>query len=87
MPAKPPKTPARPPQPVARPLPTYARPAPQPVVARKARGEWEYVNRDTERMAVPGGWLYRVAYFDEDDHAEACALQFVPHVMVRASVD
>jgi len=34
------------------------------------RGDWETINSTLERIAVPGGWLYRL-------HAEGNAMVFV----------
>ncbi|KKL18483.1 hypothetical protein LCGC14_2475060, partial [marine sediment metagenome] len=38
--------------------------------------DWESLNSETDRLAVPGGWLYRTAICDEDGNS--VALCFVP---------
>jgi hypothetical protein len=38
--------------------------------------DWEPVNDDTQRLAVPGGWLYRTWIIDDDGAPFAVA--FVP---------
>ena len=38
--------------------------------------DWETINCDTQRLAVPGGWIYRVTYY-EGPHA-LMAATFVP---------
>jgi hypothetical protein len=45
------------------------------------RQEWEYVTEDTERLVVPGGWLYRVqsdATPRGGNYRLAVAVLFVP---------
>jgi hypothetical protein len=43
--------------------------------------EWEAVTDDTDRLPVPGGWLYRVfSKFDRGSSASARVnIIFVPH--------
>jgi hypothetical protein len=54
---------------------------------------WETVNDDpkdpseTERMKVPGGWLYRSVTWGPDGNDPAIALAFVPGVYIRDEED
>lgn len=62
---------------------TWARPAkarPQGDQEYKGNGnhEWETVAEGTERLRVPGGWLYSVAY---DDDTSSAVFVPVPNVV------